>query len=66
MTEFVTIMIKWYAGQSGPNECDLMRAMQDVVNLYKVDANHPFDKANTDEELTRAVDWLHAKYGSKT
>ena len=59
MTEFVSITIRWCPpGQSGPNECDLMRAMQDVAMLYKADGG-------TDAEMARAADWLHAKYGSK-
>ena len=70
MTEFVSITIQWYPpGQFGPNECDLMRAMQNVVNLYKADTPAAVSFAvtteNTDSEIARAVDWLHAKYGSK-
>lgn len=59
MTEFVSITIRWYpSGQTAPNECDLMRAMMDVVNSYQ-------STGGSDAEIARAADWLHAKYGSK-
>lgn len=51
------------------NECDLMRAMMDVVNLYKADISSSLSFAETTEntaaEIARAADWLQAKYGSK-
>lgn len=70
MTEFVKIEIRWYPpGQTGPNECDLMRAMMELANLYIADAISVGSPADTpesvDAEISRAVDWLHAKYGSK-
>ncbi|MES2533325.1 MAG: hypothetical protein V4636_19940 [Pseudomonadota bacterium] len=66
MTEFVSITIRWYPpGQSGPNECDLMRSMMDVVTFYKADIRPANDQPEVDDEIARAVDWLHAKYGSK-
>lgn len=69
MSEFVQVGIKWYLpGQPGPNECDLMRAMMELVNLYKADTSPSgnFDETteNTNAEISRAVDWLHARYGS--
>lgn len=38
-----------------------MRAMQFIVTVYKADSlRHGED---TTEEVRRAVNWLHAKYG---
>ena len=70
MSEFVRVEIRWYPpGQSGPSECDLMRGMMELVNLYKADVsasgNFADTTENTNAEIARAVDWLHAKYGSK-
>lgn len=69
MTIFAAVELRWYPdGQSGPNECDLMRAMVELVNLYKADTSPSgnFDETTetTSAEISRAVDWLHAKYGS--
>jgi hypothetical protein len=61
-TNHVSINLRWYPpGQCGPNECDLMRAMMDLVNLYKADTRTDAD----DGEIRRAVNWLNAKYGAE-
>ena len=69
MTIFTAVELRWYPeGQHGPNVCDLMRAMMELVNLYVADAiatGTPTDTPkNIDAEISRAVDWLHSRYGS--
>jgi hypothetical protein len=57
----VSITVPWYFGTSGASEVDLMRAMQFIVTVYKADSLRHGEE--TTEEVRRAVNWLHAKYG---
>lgn len=58
----VTLDVPWYvSGQGGPSEVDLMRALQFMVNVYKADVLKTGERPG--EEVRRAVNWLHAKYG---
>ena len=61
MSEPVTITVKWYSGTGGPSEIDLMRALNELVNVYRVDVIARFEPA--DDEIARAVNWLNAKHG---
>ena len=57
----MTIGVPWYDGFGGPNEVDLMRGLEFIINAYK---NDPLTStADIEGEISRAVNWLHAKYG---
>lgn len=54
----VYISVPWYlSGSGGPNEVDLIRSLECIVETYKKNVTAP------DAEIARAVNWLHAKYG---
>lgn len=62
MSDFTLTNVPWcVSGQCGPNEVDLMRAMQFLVNTYKSDVLR--NEGQPDDEVRRCVNWLHSRYG---